>query len=285
VKNVLVTGANGQLGKCLNELSVLHPSVRFVFANSQELDITNNEEVKLLFDSSEFDYCVNCAAYTSVDTAEKEMDKVRGVNVNGVINLAEICHNTKTTLIHISTDFVFDGKSEKPYVETDNTNPLSVYGKTKLEGEHKIQDILSNYFIIRTSWLYSEYGSNFMKTMLKLGKERKELNVVGDQIGTPTYAKDLGEVILKIITTGDSNYGVYHYSNEGIASWFDFAKQIFDVSNIKVKLNKIPSSEYPTPAIRPQYSVLSKEKIIKNFTITIPNWNHSLKMALGNLKE
>lgn len=285
MKNVLVTGANGQLGKCLIELSMLSPFLNFVFTNSQELDITNKDKVRLAFENVKFDYCINCAAYTAVDKAEQEQDKARNVNVNGVVNIAELCRQNNTTLIHVSTDFVFDGKSEKPYIETDKTTPLSVYGKTKLEGEHKIQEILNNYFIIRTSWLYSEYGTNFMKTMLRLGKERTELNVVSDQIGTPTYANDLAEVILKIVIANEKNYGVYHYSNEGVASWYDFAKQIFEYKNYSIKLNKIATSGYPTPAVRPQYSVLDKIKIGKNLNITIPNWKLSLKKALGNLKD
>jgi dTDP-4-dehydrorhamnose reductase len=285
VKNVLVTGANGQLGKCLDELSLLHSSINFVFTNSQELDITKKNEVSQVFESVKFDYCINCAAYTAVDKAEKEQDKARSVNVNGAINLAEACCKSNTTLIHISTDFVFDGKYNQPYNETDKTNPLSVYGKTKLDGELKIQEVLNNYFIIRTSWLYSEYGANFMKTMLRLGKDRTELSVVGDQIGTPTYAKDLAEVLLKIVLANEKSYGVYHYSNEGITSWYDFAKEIFAITNSIIKLNKITTPEYPTPAVRPQYSVLDKEKIVKNLTITTPNWKQSLKKALGNLKD
>lgn len=285
MKNVLVTGANGQLGKCLEELSTLHPSINLIFKNSQGLDITNKDDVRLMFGNTDFDYCINCAAYTAVDKAEEDKDKARDVNVNGVINIAEFCRESNTTLIHVSTDFVFDGKSEKPYIETDETYPLSVYGETKLEGEHKIKEILNNFFIIRTSWLYSEYGTNFMKTMLRLGKERTELSVVGDQIGTPTYAKDLAEVLLKIIVTDEKSYGVYHYSNEGVASWYDFAEQIFEYSDIQIKLNEIPSLKYPTPAVRPKFSVLSKEKIIENFGLTIPNWKQSLKKALENIKD
>jgi dTDP-4-dehydrorhamnose reductase len=285
VKNILVTGANGQLGKCLNELSVMYSLINFVFTNSQELDITNKENIKTLFEKTKFDYCINCAAYTAVDKAESNQDKAVEVNVNGATNLAEVCSQNKTTLIHISTDFVFDGKGNKPYTETDKTNPLSVYGHTKLGGELKIQEVLNNYFIIRTSWLYSEYGANFMKTMLRLGKDRTELSVVGDQIGTPTYAKDLAEVLLKIVVADDKCYGVYHYSNEGVASWYDFAKEIFEYSDIQIKLNEIPSLKYPTPAVRPKFSVLSKEKIIENFGLTIPNWKQSLKKALGNLKD
>lgn len=285
MKQVLVTGANGQLGQCLKDISSKNPTINFVIASSQQLDITNQATVKLFFEKNDFDYCINCAAYTAVDKAEEDKDKARNVNVNGVINIAEFCRESNTTLIHVSTDFVFDGKSEKPYIETDETIPLSVYGQTKLEGEHEIKEILNNFFIIRTSWLYSEYGTNFMKTMLRLGKERMELNIVSDQIGTPTYAKDLAEVILKIITDNNKNYGVYHYSNEGEISWHDFAEQIFEYSGYNTKLNKIPSIEYPTPARRPQYSVLNKDKIVKSIGIEIPNWKQSLKKALDKIKD
>lgn len=285
MKNVLVTGANGQLGKCLEELSIQHPSINFIFKNSQGLDITNKDDVRLMFGNTDFDYCINCAAYTAVDKAEEDKDKARDVNVNGVINIAESCKENNTTLIHISTDFVFDGKGIKPYIETEETTPLSVYGKTKLEGEHKIKEVLNKYFIIRTSWLYSEYSTNFMKTMLRLGKERTELSVVGDQIGTPTYAKDLADIILRIVSTDEKNYGIYHYSNNGVISWFDFAKQIFEYSGYNTKLNKIPSIEYPTPAERPKYSVLSKEKIVRDLKIIVPNWKQSLKKALDNIKD
>lgn len=285
MKNVLVTGANGQLGKCLQELSVLYPAINFVFVNSKELNITIKEDVTALFSASSFDYCINCAAYTAVDKAEEDFEEANKVNVLGVEYLAEACQKNNTTLIHMSTDFVFDGKVSEPYSETDNTNPLSVYGLTKRNGELKIQDILDNYFIIRTSWLYSEYGNNFMKTMLKLGSERDDLSIVSDQIGSPTYAKDLAQVILEIITSNIKNYGVYHYANEGVTSWYGFAKAIFDMSNTKVIVNEIPTSAYPTPAIRPKYSVLDKSKIVETLKITIPNWEKSLQKALSNLEN
>lgn len=285
MKKVLVTGANGQLGQCLKELSVLYSSIEFKFTSSQELDITNKKNIELFFTNSVYDYCINCAAYTAVDVAETDQEKAKAVNVHGVENLSEVCKANNTTLLHVSTDFVFDGNKNSPYAEEDDINPLSVYGQTKLDGEYKIQDVLTRFFIIRTSWLYSEYGNNFMKTMLRLGKQRTELSVVGDQIGTPTYAKDLAEVLLKIIIDDNQNYGIYHYSNKGEISWYDFAKEIFAISANNIKLNKIPSSAYPTPAVRPAYSVLSKEKIVENLKITIPNWKKSLKQALGNTKE
>lgn len=285
MKKVLVTGANGQLGKCLQELSALNPAINFVFVNSKELNITIKEDVEALFSVSNFDYCINCAAYTAVDKAEENFEEANKINVLGVDYLAEACLINHTTLIHISTDFVFDGQATKPYSETDDTKPLSVYGKTKLEGEQKIQGILKNYFIIRTSWLYSEYGNNFMKTMLRLGSERDELSIVSDQIGSPTYAKDLAQVILEIITTDTKDYGVYHYSNVGVTSWYGFATKIFDLSHTKVITNAIPSTAYPTPAVRPKYSVLDKSKIVETLKITIPNWEKSLEKALLNLEN
>jgi dTDP-4-dehydrorhamnose reductase len=284
VKSVLITGANGQLGQSLKEISILYPSISFKFVNSGELDVTDGEKVNFFFDGASYDYCINCAAYTAVDRAEKDKVIAHKVNVDGVANLVEACNNTNTILIHISTDFVFEGNQNRPYTEEDEANPLSVYGKTKLDGEGEIINNLNKFFIIRTSWLYSEYGSNFIKTMLKLGKDRIELSVVGDQIGTPTYAKDLAEVLLKIIIDNNQYYGVYHYSNEGEISWYDFAKEIFEIARYSIKLNKISSSEYPTPAVRPMYSVLNKEKIVKNLKVTVPNWKTSLKQALANIK-
>lgn len=284
MKSVLITGANGQLGQSLKEISILYPSISFKFVNSGELDVTDGEKVNFFFDGASYDYCINCAAYTAVDRAEKDKVIAHKVNVDGVANLVEACNNNNTTLIHISTDFVFEGNHNKPYTEEDETNPLSVYGKTKLDGEGEIINNLNKFFIIRTSWLYSEYGSNFMKTMLKLGKDRIELSVVGDQIGTPTYAKDLAEVLLRIIIDNNKHYGVYHYSNEGEISWYDFAKEVFEIATYSIKLNKISSSEYPTPAVRPMYSVLNKEKTVKNLKVTVPNWKTSLKQALANIK-
>lgn len=285
MQNVLVTGANGQLGQCFQELSVIYPTINFVFKNSKELNITQSGDLSSLFNSTTFDFCVNCAAYTAVDKAEEDSEHAEIVNVLGVKHLAEACQKSKTTLIHVSTDFVFDGKVFEPYSETDVTNPLSVYGQTKLNGERKIQECLDNYFVIRTSWLYSEYGNNFMKTMLKLGAERDELNIVSDQIGSPTYAKDLAEVILNIITNDVKDYGLYHYANEGVTSWYGFAKAIFDMSNTKVVVNEISSSAYPTPAVRPKYSVLNKNKIKETLNITIPNWEISLQKALSNMEN
>jgi dTDP-4-dehydrorhamnose reductase len=280
MKTILVTGANGQLGQCLQELSVSHSSMQFVFLNSKELDITSKESVDKVFNNSSFDFCINCAAYTAVDAAESEQAIAEKVNVLGVQYLSEACKTYCTKLIHISTDFVFDGNSSIPYTENLATAPVSVYGKTKLEGENAIQAVLEAFFILRTSWLYSEYGNNFVKTMLRLSKERTELGVISDQIGSPTYAKDLAKVILKIIETDATKYGVYHYSNEGVASWYDFAKAIFEISNTEITVNAIPTSSYPTPAKRPNYSVLNNSKLKSNLKVEIPYWRDSLKEVL-----
>jgi len=283
MKNILVTGASGQLGLCLQEISKHYPEIKFVFSDLKELDITNIESINTVFKTTNFDFCINCAAYTAVDLAESDSGKVEIVNVLAVKNLAEACKESNAKLIHVSTDFVFDGTSNIPYTEKDETKPLSVYGKTKLDGETAIQNILDEFFILRTSWLYSEYANNFMKTMLRLGAERSELGVISDQIGSPTYAKDLARVIVEIVESESNEYGVYHYSNEGVASWYDFAKAIFDLSNTEIIVNPIPTSSYPTPAKRPHYSVLDKSKLKTNLGIEIPYWRDSLKVAISFL--
>ncbi|WP_179333992.1 dTDP-4-dehydrorhamnose reductase [Winogradskyella costae] len=280
---VLVTAKDGQLGQCIQSLALKHPNIQFVFKSSSELDITNKAKIEVAFGAHSFDYCINCAAYTAVDKAEEETDIADKVNYLGAKLLAESCHSFNVTLIHISTDFVFDGKSSKAYLESDITNPLGVYGETKLRGEQAISKTLEQHFIIRTSWLYSEYGNNFLKTMLRLASERNEIGVVGDQIGSPTYAKDLAEVVLKLIETKSSAYGTYHYSNEGEISWYDFAKEIFRLSESSIKLNKIETKDYPTPAKRPKFSVLDTSKLANTFHISIPEWKLSLVKAISSL--
>jgi len=279
---VVVTGANGQLGQCLQELAKTDKELHYTFVSSKELDITNKKKVETFFNQNKFDYCVNCAAYTAVDRAEEEVDKATLVNVLGVENVAKSAKKNKVVLIHISTDFVFDGKASLPYTEIDASNPVSIYGKTKLEGERKIQDTLANYFIIRTSWLYSEYGNNFMKTMLKLGADRADLNVVNDQTGTPTYAKDLAKVIRDIIRDTSEDYGLYNYSNAGATTWYDFAKEIFKLTKNNIRLTGVSTASYPTAAIRPSYSVMSKDKIIKTLKVRVPDWKESLRQALSS---
>lgn len=260
MKRVLVTGANGQLGKSINQILPNYPELKIVFTDVKELDITNPEEVNTFFENHAFDYCINCAAYTAVDKAEEEVDKAYLLNATAVKNLAEECQTSGVVLIHISTDFVFDGIKRTPYTEEDTPNPLSVYGKSKLKGEEHIKEICERHFIVRTSWLYSEYGKNFVKTMLRLAETRDEISVVNDQIGSPTYAGDLAEFILKIASSESIAYGIYHYSNFGEISWYDFAVEIFRQHKKKVRVVPIPTSSYPTSAKRPPFSVLDLQK-------------------------
>jgi len=283
MKKILVTGAKGQLGKCLNLISIDYPTLEFSFKDSNSLDITNAAKVENELAQEAYDYCINCAAYTAVDNAEENIKLAREVNTIGAKNLAQACLKFKTTLVHISTDFVFNGESNKPYQENDKAAPISVYGRTKLNGELEISSILPQHFIIRTSWLYSEFENNFVKTMLKLSATRNVLTIISDQVGSPTYAKDLAKVVLSIILSNKTDYGVYHYSNEGVASWYDFTKAIFEIKNINTKVQPIPSTSYPTPANRPYYSILNKEKIKNTFSINIPYWKTSLKNCLKQL--
>lgn len=281
---VLVTGANGQLGQAIQSIVGNHPSIDFVFCTSLDLDITNLDNCKSVFQNKKPHFCINAAAYTAVDKAENEFDKAHLINVIGAQNLAEVCKTFDTTLIHISTDFVFDGASKKPHSEDDIPNPKGVYGQTKFDGEIAIQNTWEKHFIIRTSWVYSQFGNNFMKTMIRLGRERNELSVVNDQIGTPTNAVDLAEALIKIVCQSklvlESNFGIYNFSNEGECSWYDFAKEIFNQKGIIIDLKGIPTSAYPTPAKRPKYSVLDKTKITTTFEISIKNWKESLKKCI-----
>lgn len=281
MKKILVTGANGQLGRCIQDLAGEYSGLLFVFTDYKELDITSPEDVNVFFGDKKFDYCINCAAYTAVDKAEEEVEQAYLINAEGVKNLAASCKKYDVVLVHVSTDFVFDGQKDTPYTEEDIPNPINVYGKSKLKGEQYVQEILNKYFIIRTSWVYSEYGHNFVKTMLRLGKEKDEISVVNDQVGTPTYAGDLAKVILKIISDNNNFYGLYHYSNEGEASWYDFAKSIFKRCNIKINLKPIKSEEYLKPAVRPKFSVLNKDKIKNSFKVEVPVWDDSLAEGIN----
>jgi dTDP-4-dehydrorhamnose reductase len=281
---VLVTGANGQLGQSLQYVAPNYTELQFVFCSSLELDITNLENCQQVFSNYKADFCINAAAYTAVDKAESEPEKASLINVMGAKNLAQVCKENNTILLHISTDFVFDGNKQIPYNEEDIPNPTGVYGQTKLDGEKVIQEVWSKHFIVRTSWVYSQFGNNFMKTMLRLASERDSLSVVNDQIGTPTNAVDLAEALIKIILkTRNSqlatcNFGIYNFSNEGQCSWFDFAQKIFEVNKITIDLKPIPSTSFPTPAKRPAFSVLDKTKIKSAFGITINSWEKSLKI-------
>lgn len=280
---VIVTGASGQLGQSLQFIAPNYPEIKFHFYTSAALNITDLENCKNIFAETKPDFCINAAAYTAVDKAESEPEKAHLINVTGAENLAKVCKEFDTVLLHISTDFVFDGKASKPYTEEDIPNPTGVYGQTKLDGEKTIQQIWVKHFIIRTSWVYSQFGNNFMKTMLRLGAERDSLSVVNDQIGTPTNAVDLAVCLLTIVNTQHRTpsiehlYGIYNFSNEGQCSWYDFAKKIFEINKIEIDLQAIPTSGYPTPAKRPAYSVLDKSKIKQGFGIEIKDWQESLK--------
>jgi len=260
MKKVLVTGANGQLGKCLQDAvrQSSAPGYQFLFLDKSQLDISRKELVETFFFANKIDYCVNCAAYTAVDLAETEVEQAFKINSDGVKFLAEECAEQKATLIHISTDYVFDGKSFEPYLPDDKPNPINVYGKSKLEGEKWARELNPKTFIIRTSWVYSQYGKNFYTTMLSLMKERDEINVVSDQTGKPTNAKDLAEYIVKIITNHDENYGIRHFTGAEQMSWYEFAKKIAAENSFSTKINPIPTSQYPTPAKRPMWSVLGE---------------------------
>ena len=289
---ILVTGKNGQLGKSIQKIvyeenSNSQNANNFVFVGREELDLSDENNINNYFDNNDrFDIIINCAAYTAVDKAEEEKDLANQVNHLAVQQLAEISNKHKTKLMHISTDYVFDGESDEPYTETDKTNPINVYGKTKLAGEKALQEVMStNAIIIRTSWLYSEYGNNFVKNMLKLGKERDELNVVSDQIGSPTYATDLAKAILEIIN--NKNYHnkeqsteVYHYSNEGEISWYEYTKGIFKIAKVDCKVNPITTEQYPTPAQRPRNTLMIQDKISERFDITMRGWLNSLQACV-----
>ncbi len=282
--NILVTGANGQLGNELRTLTSAYPNFNFIFTDIAELDITNFEDVNAFITSNQIDTVINCAAYTAVDKAETEIEMAWKINAQAVQNLAKACGDNKL-LVHISTDYVFDGKGHRPYNEDKETNPISAYAKSKLGGEIEIWNFATNALIIRTSWLYSTFGNNFMKTMIKYGKERGKLNVVFDQIGTPTYAHDLAKSILDILNKGTDLKGinVFNYSNEGVCSWYDFAIAIMEETGIDCVVNPILSEAYPLPAARPFYSVLDKSKIKSIFGIQIPHWRESLRNCVNKL--
>ena len=285
MSNVLVFGASGQLGQCFKNLAEKEQISSIYFPSEAEANILDYDALKKVFETYKPMYSINCAAYTAVDKAEDEQETALKVNKIGVENLARLCAENDSTLIHISTDFVFKGDKSTPRNEVDLAEPVNVYGQTKLEGEQVVEALLKKYFIVRTGWLYSEYGNNFVKTMLKLGAERGELKVIADQTGTPTYAIDLAGCILNIIKSKSAAFGIYHYSNEGIASWYDFAKAIFEISVTPVKVIPIRTEEYITKAVRPAYSVMDKSKIKKTFNIEIPYWRDSLVICINKLKK
>jgi dTDP-4-dehydrorhamnose reductase len=286
MRNILVTGANGQLGSEIRELSSRYPA-NYFFTDRDSLDITDKSSLTDYIQEKHIDTIINCAAYTAVDKAESDFENANKVNHLFVKQMAEIAKEKNIKLIHISTDYVFDGKNYKPYTEDDAVSPNGVYGSTKLDGERALQEINpKNSIIIRTSWVYSAYGTNFVKTMLRLGKEKEQLGVIFDQVGTPTYAKDLAQTILEILPKiENNNVEIYHYSNEGVTSWYDFAKEIMRMVKLECEINPIETKEYPTPATRPHYSLLNKAKIKETFGITIPYWKDSLNAFLTKLGE
>ena len=281
---ILVTGANGQLGKELKQLESQYPQFEFIFLSREDLPIHHFELVRNFFKGYHPQYLINCAAYTAVDRAESEKDLAFQVNGEAVGVLAAVCKEYGTRFLHISTDYVFDGTATTPYKEDAPTNPQSVYGASKLEGEKEALHFNPDSIIIRTSWVYSEFGRNFVKTMMKLMGEKDQLYVVNDQIGSPTYAADLADVIMQIISSGKWSPGIYHFSNEGVISWFDFATAIRDLTESTCKVTAIPTTSYPTPAKRPVYSVLDKSKIDGTFGITPKDWKDSLRGCLDRLK-
>lgn len=276
MNNILIFGASGQLGQCLKKTADDINFEGLIFPSETEANILDQAALQLLFNTYNPAYIINCAAYTAVDKAEDDIAIARKINKDGPANIAKLCKQYDATLIHISTDFVFEGNVATPLTETDITAPISIYGLTKLEGEQDIAAILPEHYIIRTSWLYSEYGNNFVKTMLKLAADRDELRIIADQIGTPTYGIDLAEAILDIIASGQQAYGIYHYSNEGVASWYDFTKAIMDIAGKTTNVLPIRTNEYPTRATRPAYSVMDKSKIKNTFNLSIPYWRESL---------
>lgn len=284
--NILITGSDGQLGKELRELSNDY-SYNCYFTTRKDLDISETELIKDFIKKNKINVIINCAAYTLVDKAELEQEVADSINHLAVKNLGAISKDLDIALIHISTDYVFNGINYKPYLETDTPDPKNIYGKTKLDGELSLLDINpKNSIIIRTSWVYSSFGNNFAKTMFRLGKEKESLGVIFDQVGTPTYARDLAKTILDIIPKiNNENVEIYHYSHEGVASWYDFAKQIMELSDSKCKINPILTVDYPTPAQRPHYSLLDKSKIKSKFNIDIPYWRDSLKECLALLGD
>jgi len=287
---ILVTGANGQLGNEIRRICRNFPGLEFIFTDVDMLDITNPDAVSVFMEASKPAIVVNCAAYTNVDGAEENVKNVRKINSLAPQVLAAACAMQDAFLIHISTDFVFDGETTKPYSEEDEPNPISVYGNSKLEGEEKIKTVFDNYLIIRTSWMYSEFGHNFVRSIISLAKERETLEIVDDQIGSPTYARDLANCIIDIIIKSILNPkaylpGIYHYSNQGSCSWFEFATEILNIAGIKsCKLIPIPTEQYPAVAKRPKYSVLDTSKVRESFGIGIPNWRDSLRECISTMR-
>lgn len=286
MKTILVTGANGQLGNSIRVLAGQYPQYNFLFTDVDTLDITDPAAVKAAVKDNQVNYIINCAAYTAVDKAEDNEELCRRLNSFAVCVLGEAAREAGAKMIHVSTDYVFSGTGYCPYKETDGTRPVSVYGRTKLAGEEGLMEVCPDAVIIRTAWLYSEFGSNFVKTVLRLGKERDELGFVFDQVGTPTYAGDLAAAILFVVTADEKGAfvpGIYHYSNEGVCSWYDFTVKILQIAGIDCRIRPIETKDYPTKAVRPPYSVLNKNKIKETYKIVIPHWETSLRICMKKL--
>lgn len=283
--NVIVFGGKGQLGQSLQYVINSNDTYgfNFVFLSSKEANIINLFLLEEVFIKYKPKFIINCAAYTQVDLAEDFKDEAFKINVVGTKNIGVLCKKYKSVIIYVSTDFVFQGIKTNLLKEEDQCDPINYYGLSKLYGEQEIQKIIEEHFIIRTSWLYSEFGNNFVKTMLCLGDEKESLKVVNDQIGTPTYAVDLAKFIISIIENSNQKYGVYHYSNEGVSSWYDFAKAIFEYTNNSIKVNPVASTEFKTKAKRPSFSVLDKTKVKTNLNIEIKHWRESLKECLKKI--
>ena len=295
---ILVNGKNGQLGRSIQKTVNADTKIgnnqspnEYIFVGKEDLDLSSENSISHYFNNNKFDIIINCAAYTQVDRAEQEAELANQINHLAVKQLASIASNQQARLIHISTDYVFDGESGKPYTETDTPNPINVYGRTKLAGEKALQKVMPlNSLIIRTSWLYSKYGNNFVSTMLRLGRERDELSVVSDQMGSPTYASDLADAILEIIRHNKfrdegQTTQIYNYSNEGEISWYRFAKEIFKIEKIDCEVNPVTSQQYPMPAKRPRNTIMKKDKIVTVFNIKISNWKSSLNTCMTLLKK
>lgn len=282
MKKILVTGANGQLGRCLRDAASHFPDLSIVYTSQTDLDISNALEIKTVLAETAFDYCINTAAYTNVEKAESERDAAYAVNAEAVKTLSEECKKNNVVLVHVSTDYVYDGTKNLPYREEDATNPINVYGASKLKGEEYIAQICNTYFIIRTSWLYSQYGHNFVHTIMKYAKEGKPLTITTEQTGTPTNANDLANALLKIVSGESKNYGIYHFSNSGEATWYDFAKAILTLSNQFEDTNLAKTDHYRTFAKRPSYSVLDNSKFCNTFNTETKDWKLSLKSLLNN---
>lgn len=280
MKKILVTGANGQLGKCIQDAVADFPELEFIFVSKEELDIENETLLEEFFNKNSFSHCINTAAYTNVEKAESEPESAFRINAEAVKNLASICKENDVVLLHISTDYVFDGKKGSPYLETDTTKPINVYGASKLKGEDYIQQIWDKYFIFRTSWLYSQYGHNFLKTILKYAEENKQLTITTEQTGTPTNANDLANVLLQVIAQDSANYGVYHYSNGGETTWYGFAEEILRQTGKLKEAKLAKTNHYRTFAARPKYSVLDNTKAFNKLNLKNIGWQESLQSVL-----